>query len=52
MPTRGVLVDELPEFIITHCWEVVTADVLLKLCVRPGVGMFGGNYVTSTDLLT
>jgi len=37
-PTRRVLVDDLPEFIITHCREVVTTDVLLELRVRPEAG--------------
>ena len=36
-PTRRILVDDLPEFIITHCWEVITVDVLLELRIRTGV---------------
>ena len=52
MPTGRVLVDDLPEFIIIRCLEVVATDVLLELCVRPGMGMFGGDYVTPRGLLT
>ena len=42
MPTGRVLVNDLPEFIIIRCLEVVATDVLLELCVRPRMGMFGG----------
>jgi hypothetical protein len=40
--TGRILVYDLSEFAAIHLWEVVAVDVLLELCISPGVA---GDYV-------
>jgi len=48
--TRRILVDDLLEFTITHCWEVIAADELLELGIRPGVETFRRSYTSCREI--